>query len=1262
MTIDHFEPIEFLHKDNLVIDAGAGSDRISLNNSNTPTGLTEITVHGGDPTAGSDTVILSGTIAADTINFAPTTDDDAMVTGAGPVPITLATVESTVIDGQGGGDSLTFAGMGGGHITHTPAEAPDAGEFRGDSLMPLHYVGLGVSGSVTASSPGGGDLLRVHGTETNDVMEVAATTGTITHSISSTEARLPIRTDNITSLVIDLLDGDDTLSIGGDHPYSNFVRVSGGSPSGSSDVLNFVGGGDAVTVDLGARRINELGFGPVDHSGFGFTNVDAATGDVTVLGTAGDDTTMVVPLGASAAMVVNNGAKPMTLVSNVGRLLVDQSTGDDVLQVRYTTAAETIDVAVGDGVISDGTLETVNFDVTTTEAVEVYGEQGDDTFNVTPDANIPVFVDGGDPIGSSAGDFIIVDAGGNAVTVEPGPENDAGGILVATREGISFDRIEDIRINNADKALVLGTNADDDVTVIARDSSSHVGTDGVQDFTVSVNDGLTFLYADVDVLYIDAMAGDDDVVVRAPAPNQAFWNVQVFVAGGPPSDGADNEGDRLVFETPGNDNMIYTPTGSETGTVVVDEDGDDVYTPATDTLITMGGFSFVCPGISYDAQGGIELFEYDGEEDDDTVTVSGDGVAPFRGADFTHTVVDGVLDEGAFQVNNFLPIRYQNVGAGARLVVDGADDENNHTFDFFGTSIADVFLIFADAGPDDNEVRHNLSLSVFTRDIDEFSLFGLDGDDAFTIDANTVNPDAAGDQQQVTFFVEGGNPSDSDTVQVNSDSGVNENFTVSHGGTIGSGSVTVFDTGAAFVTDIVNYIGTELVFVRGDSADTDNLIVNGTEAVDDIHVAKGPGGGDLIRGNFQTPVRAIGRFADVTIDISQVGDDTVTFDMTTLTAAEKQYTVVATPGDVEQMVLIGSDAADTVSMPNGTSITFDQGGNADTVSFTTDQLDLVKIQTLAGDDLVRFTDLGVASVVHAGDGDDDVDLVRLTANSTVEGGNGDDDINGSLTTADTVQLTLFGQGGNDNLVGAEQGAAPNANPGDFLSGGPGDDRLEGGRGQDQFFGEAGSDLFVWIAGDGSDLMEGGAGEADELQFIANDSANRLELFGGGLFGASGNPAPNVFVPGTLENSVRAVFALNSTGQDAAQVFLNMGDVEFVNVDALSGADTVNLNNQVSPATFTPTADPLQVGTDLAHTSLRAVDVNLGDDVDDDVVEVHGRLVEDNIDATLQFGSVDIAGFDYGVRIQIADAFRPLDRAWAFGRRRHQSTRSRRGND
>ncbi|MEZ6091920.1 MAG: hypothetical protein R3C05_28725 [Pirellulaceae bacterium] len=115
VSVDGFETIEFSNKSTLTINARSGSDRISLNNAATPTGLTgdadgnaangvnPILINGGDPTAGTDTVVISGRAgAADTVTFAPTSNQAATIAGAGPVAVALAGVEEAMLDGQGG--------------------------------------------------------------------------------------------------------------------------------------------------------------------------------------------------------------------------------------------------------------------------------------------------------------------------------------------------------------------------------------------------------------------------------------------------------------------------------------------------------------------------------------------------------------------------------------------------------------------------------------------------------------------------------------------------------------------------------------------------------------------------------------------------------------------------------------------------------------------------------------------------------------------------------------------------------------------------------------------------------------------------------------------------------------------------------------------------------------------------------------------------------------------------------------------------------
>ena len=106
ITIDNQESYEFSNKVHVIINALAGSDEINLNNPETPSGLTDITINGDDPTA-SDTLIVNGTSGNDNVTWNPTTLTAATITGAGPVKIFISTVEHVTYNGQGGDDALT---------------------------------------------------------------------------------------------------------------------------------------------------------------------------------------------------------------------------------------------------------------------------------------------------------------------------------------------------------------------------------------------------------------------------------------------------------------------------------------------------------------------------------------------------------------------------------------------------------------------------------------------------------------------------------------------------------------------------------------------------------------------------------------------------------------------------------------------------------------------------------------------------------------------------------------------------------------------------------------------------------------------------------------------------------------------------------------------------------------------------------------------------------------------------------------------------
>ena len=95
----------------------------------------------------------------------------------------------------------------------------------------------------------------------------------------------------------------------------------------------------------------------------------------------------------------------------------------------------------------------------------------------------------------------------------------------------------------------------------------------------------------------------------------------------------------------------------------------------------------------------------------------------------------------------------------------------------------------------------------------------------------------------------------------------------------------------------------------------------------------------------------------------------------------------------------------------------------------------------------------------------------VTADGTftvvLNGGDGNDSLTVVATNTEIASATLNGDGGNDVLTGAETN--------DTQNGGPGNDRLVGFRGNDAMNGGDGDDTLVWNNGDGTDVMQGGAG-------------------------------------------------------------------------------------------------------------------------------------------------------------------------------------------
>ena len=208
-----------------------------------------------------------------------------------------------------------------------------------------------------------------------------------------------------------------------------------------------------------------------------------------------------------------------------------------------------------------------------------------------------------------------------------------------------------------------------------------------------------------------------------------------------------------------------------------------------------------------------------------------------------------------------------------------------------------------------------------------------------------------------------------------------------------------------------------------------------------------------------------------------------------------------------------------------------------------------------------------------------------TENLVLNMNGGDDSFSATGNLAALIKFTIDGGTGNDTILGG--------NGNDTLLGGDGNDFIDGQQGNDTVFLGAGDDVFQWDPGDGSDIVEGQAG-TDTMLF--NGSAGN-EIFD------------------MAANGERLRFTRN-----LGNIVMDVNDVETVTVNALGGADTVNIG-------------------DLGATDVKTVNVKLAStiggttgDAQADTVNVNGTNGGDIVNVFGSGTSIAVTGLAAVVNI------------------------------
>ena len=326
--------------------------------------------------------------------------------------------------------------------------------------------------------------------------------------------------------------GDDTINLNNPGSPTALTQITVNAGDGEDIVTTLAGLPTALILDGG--------------NGNDFLDASGAIG-ATLSGGTGNDTL----IGGSGAGLILGGSGEDLIDGRGGNNILDGGADVDTILVSGTAAADTITTTHGVGTFDiTGGLSAGSNTISEIEAVRVEAGAGADniTLNLLAAGGLNYTVLGGNPIGAP-GDVLQVNSGAATVTVTPGPENDAGSVDAATTTptNVSYDEIE-LLIISGGGAVINGTNGPDAITVIARDASHacrrrrRAGLHGVGQYRAGGAVPQRRLS-----LTINALSGSDQVTLQTPAPNNAVWDVDVTVNGGPPA--ADT--DQLIVQTPG---------------------------------------------------------------------------------------------------------------------------------------------------------------------------------------------------------------------------------------------------------------------------------------------------------------------------------------------------------------------------------------------------------------------------------------------------------------------------------------------------------------------------------------------------------------------------------------------------------------------------------------------------------------------------------------------------------------------------------------
>jgi len=972
-------------------------------------------------------------------------------------------------------------------------------------------------------------------------------------------------------------------------------QVSGGvtvignpkKPSAAADII-IAGNGDDIVAGGGGSDIAALGAGNdryIWNSGDGSDVVDGGSGTDTLQFTGANSAENITLSASHGVALLGRDVGQVTMaLSSMERIELSTLGGADNVTVKDLSGAGVTDVSIDlagtvNGTVGDGALDRVTIE----------GRQGADTINVIPENGVihvlgtPENVDirnadATDQLivkGLGGDDTIVVSNAahpGMQFTLDGGAGNDIlrggnGAELLIGGDGNDF-----IDGNIGADTALMGTGDDtfqwdpgDGSDVVEGgtgfDTLAFNGSNIGEEINVFANGERTVLTRNVGAVTMDlndveridvrAQGGADNVVVNQLTGTDVKL-VHVDLAG---FDGAGDAATDVVTAvgTGAGDTIKFSTSGTETVVSGLFAETRVDHAEITDTV----GVKALAGNDTIDISGmaGGPMLALDGGAGTDTVTLNG------TGADDAFSVVSFNGQLAFLRGNDTLAVT--TLTDVEHLVISGADGNDTLAFSSGPAPPAQVTL---DGGAGNDILRGSAGADL---------LLGGDGNDF--IDGNQGADTALMGAGDDTFQWDPGDGSDVveggagfDTLAFNG-SNAAEEINI-----LANGERAVLTRNIAAITMDLNDV--EQINVRA-LGSADNVVVNDLTGTDVKQVHVDLGGFDGAGDAAADVVTAVATGGDETIKFSTSGSETILSGLFTETRVD--HAELTDTFGVK--ALDGNDTIDISGMAGGPVLALDGGVGRD----------MVTLNGSGADDTFAIVSTGTElGFFH---GNDTIAVTQMTdvEQLVISGFDGNDTIAFGGGAAPTALVTLDGGAGDDNLRGSS-GA-------DLLLGGDGNDFIDGNQGADMALMGTGDDTFQWDPGDGSDVVEGGAG-FDTLSFNGSNAAEEIAI---------------------SANGERAILTRN-----IAAIAMDLNDIERIDVHAQGSADNVVVN-------------------DLTGTNVKQVHVDLGTptapgDSAADTVTVNGTANDDSIHLAGNGTEVVIDGLAAEVHVDHAETIDTID--------------------